>query len=382
MSKRRSYGSVRQVSSGRWQARYVDPLTGKRVAAPSTFATKGDATRWLARVQSGAVDAQTVAAMRDSERLESYALRWLEHRNLRPRTVELYRSQLRRHILPELGDAKVARLEARHIREWYSVLTRSGLSQTTVAKVYRLLRTILNTAVEDKLLASNPCQIRNGGVERSKERPIPTLDDYRALHANLPDHLAAVASLAAFAGLRKGEALGLRRRDVDLANATIRVEHALQEVAGVGAILTEPKTSGSRRTVSLPAHLVEILANHLQLHVGPGPDAMLFTNSQGRPIRSSVWQPAWGGARKAAGLDDIRLHDLRHLAGTLTAQAGATLKETMAWLGHSTVEAARRYQHVAKNRNVEVAERLNDLITASDGTVKERHDRSVDPNRA
>ena len=146
----------------------------------------------------------------------------------------------------------------------------------------------------------------------------------------------------------------------------MRVDHALQEVAGLGAVLTEPKTVGSRRTIALPAQLVEILAHHLVRHVGPEPDALLFTNSRGRPIRSSTWHPAWDGARKAAGLDEVRLHDLRHLAGTLTAQAGATLKETMAWLGHTTVGASLRYQHVADDRTSQIAAQLDELIRPAD----------------
>lgn len=366
MAKRRSFGSVRRVNGGRWQARYNDPLTGKRVTAPSTFATKGDAGRWLAKMQAGTVDPHLVSAQRDGERLETYAVQWLEHRQLKPRTRELYQSQLRRHIVPTLGEAKVDRIEPRHIREWHAGLAAAGLSDVTVAKVYRLLRSILATAVEDRLLSSNPCQIKSGVVERSRERPIPTLDQYHAIYRELPDHLAAVAALAAFAGLRKGEILGLQRRHVDLEAATVRVEGALQEVTGRGAVVMDPKTAGSRRTVSLPSSLVEVLTEHLLMHVGPDPDSFLFTNSHGRPIRSSTWHPAWDGARKAAGLDELRLHDLRHLAGTLTAQAGATLKETMAWLGHSTVGAALRYQHVVESRNSEIAAQLDNLIRSSD----------------
>ena len=100
----------------------------------------------------------------------------------------------------------------------------------------------------------------------------------------------------------------------------------------------------------------------MAMHVGPDSDDLLFTNSHGRAIRSSTWHPAWDNARRAAGLEEMRLHDLRHLAGTLTAQAGATLKETMAWLGHSTVGAALRYQHVVESRNGEIAAQLDTLI--------------------
>lgn len=148
----------------------------------------------------------------------------------------------------------------------------------------------------------------------------------------------------------KGEILGLQRRHVDLDLAIVRVEHALQEVTGKGPVLVDPKTAGSRRTVTVPGFLVEVLAEHLDQHVGTSPDSLLFTNGNGDPVLRSVWYPAWDEARKTVGLDDVRLHDLRHLAGTPTAQAGATLKETMAWLGHSSVVASLRYQHVTANR--------------------------------
>ena len=265
------------------------------------------------------------------------------------------------------GEARVARLEPRHIRAWYAELAGSDLSPVTVAKVYRLLRSILSTAVEDKLLVSNPCQIRSGGVERTPERPIPTLDQYRAVVAELAEGLAAVAALAAFAGLRKGEILGLQRKHIDLEAGTVRIDGALQEINGRGAVRVEPKTASSRRVVAVPAHLVEVLTAHLASHVNEAPDAYLFTNSNGDPVRRREWHPAWDQARSTAGLDDLRLHDLRHVAGTLTAQAGATLKETMAWLGHTSVAAALRYQHVAGNRNAEIAARMDDFIRPDDG---------------
>ena len=136
-----------------------------------------------------------------------------------------------------------------------------------------------------------------------------------------------------------------------------------QEVSGVGAVMVEPKSHAGFRVVAMPARLVQLVGNHLQAHVGDDPEALLFTNRQGRPVRATVWATAWNDTRRTADLERVRLHDLRHLAGTLTSsQAGATTRELMDRLGHSSMDAAMRYQHVAAERNGEVARRIDDLI--------------------
>lgn len=232
-----------------------------------------------------------------------------------------------------------------------------------MAKVYRLLRTILNTACEEGLLSSNPCQIKGAGVERSAERPIPTLAEVRLIADALPARHALIPWIAALGGLRKGEILGLARRHVSVELRTIRVERALQEITCTGAAFVSPKTTTSQRTVNIPERLATMIEGHLREFVADGPDALLFSNTAGRPIRATVWSTAWSDARAASGLDMLRLHDLRHLAGTLTAQAGATLKETMERLGHSSPDAAMRYQHVASERAAEVARRIDELLS-------------------
>ena len=358
---RRQYGTVRRLMSGRWQARYWDDTVGKQRSAPETFPTRRDASRWLALLESGRVAAGVVEPRKSPDRLDAYAARWIENRPIRPRTVELYRLQLRLHIAPYLGDHKVAKLQPAHIREWHATLSReSGLHPTTVAKVYRLLRSILNTAVEDELLDANPCRIRNGGREQSKERPIPDVGQVKTMADAMPDHLAATVWVAALGGLRKGEILGLARRHIDLEATTITVERALQEITGQGPTLVEPKTQSSNRTIVMPTPLAAILEQHLMDHVESDPDDLLFTNSQGRAIRATVWSNAWQQMRDQTGYRTVRLHDLRHLAGTLTAQAGATLRETMERLGHASPTAAMRYQHVASGRSRVIADRIGD----------------------
>jgi integrase len=269
--QRRHHGSVRQLPSGRWQARYRDPLTGKRLTAPGTFRTRGEGSKWLALLESGALDASKVPASKADLRLGGYASEWIATRNLRPRTRQLYELQFRLHVGPVLGDARLAKLEARHVRAWHADLSGGELSRVTVAKVYRLLRSILATAVDDGLLAENPCRIKGAGIERSVERMIPGLEDVAKLAEFLPDHLALVPWMGALAGLRKGDLFGLARRHIDLDMGTVRVERALQEIPGAGAVMVEPKSHAGYRLVTMPARLVCLVDSHLQVHVDDHP---------------------------------------------------------------------------------------------------------------
>lgn len=104
---------------------------------------------------------------------------------------------------------------------------------------------------------------------------------------------------------------------------------------------------------------------HLDAHVADEAEELVFTNRHGRPVRATVWAKAWDDARAATGLGGVRFHDLRHLAGTLTAQAGGTLREIMSALGHSTPSAALRYQHVAQGRAAILAQRIAEQIDES-----------------
>ncbi len=360
--RKRQYGSIRKLPSGRWQARCLDPLTNRTVSAPSTFKSRGDASRWLAGMESGSMDPTVASRARTDERLGGYAAAWITTRRLKPRTRELYEGQLRLHIAPSLGDARVSKLEPRHIRAWHAEISNGHLSNVSVAKVYRLLRSILATAVEDGLLSRNPCQIKHGGVERSAERPIPTIEEVEKLSAALPRRYALVPWLAAASGLRRGEIFGLARRHISFEQKAIPIERALQEDNGVGVEFVEPKSIDGVRTVIMPPRLMAMVRAHLSEYVGPDADSLLFTNTKGRAIRSVVWRDAWTEARRATDLKTVRLHDLRHLAGTLNAQAGATIKESMKFLGHGSPRAAMRYQHAASDRASDIAERMNDLL--------------------
>jgi integrase len=128
-----------------------------------------------------------------------------------------------------------------------------------------------------------------------------------------------------------------------------------------------PKTEAGRRTVTLPAvAAAAALAEHLATYSQPGPDELVFTSTEGGLLRRSnfnrrVWQPA----TRAAGLAGLRFHDLRHTSATLSIAAGASTRELMARMGHSSSAAALRYQHVLAGRDTAIAAALDELIEAA-----------------
>ncbi|MDZ4827022.1 MAG: site-specific integrase [Actinomycetota bacterium] len=221
---RRTFGNVRKLPSGRYQARYLDP-SGHRHRAPRTFATIGDANRWLSDVETEMARGAWIDPRAGEIVCAEYATAWLESRpGLRPRTVELYEGLLDRHLVPALGHVQLGKLTAAVVRRWYADSLRSETpGAVTLAKCYRLLRAILNTAVVDELIVRNPCTIKGAGVERTKERPVANVAQVWGLADAVEPRFRALVLAAAFAGLRFGELAALTRARIDLDERTITV---------------------------------------------------------------------------------------------------------------------------------------------------------------
>lgn len=146
-----------------------------------------------------------------------------------------------------------------------------------------------------------------------------------------------------------------------------------QQFADGTQILSEPKTAAGRRTVTLPALIAEELATHLARDTPKDPDAFVFVGERGGPLRRHVWQKVWDAARDRLGLEHLHFHDLRHTGNTLAAATGASTRELMARLGHSSPQAALRYQHASRDRDSAIAAALNELITGAEVHPVERH---------
>lgn len=359
---------VRETSQGtRYDVRYR--LPGGQVRT-KTLRTRAEARTFAATVEADKSRGGLIDPRAGRVTLATYAEQWIDERpDLRPKTVELYRSLLGLHIEPALGTIDLSRLDVATVRRWHAALTKADKpGPNTVAKAYRLLRTILNTAVADGLIIANPCQIARAGVEKATERPVVSPAEVWTLADAVPAERRLMVLLAGFCGLRLGEVLGLARRHVDPLHGTILVERQLQELGkSHRQELTAPKSDRGRRTVRLPSTVAAEVARHLERNTGPGPDAFLFTGAKGSPLRRCVWSGEWGTARKATGNAGLRYHDLRHSALTLIAATGATVAELQAQAGHASPAAALRYQHATQDRAAALAALVEQVITAPPG---------------
>jgi integrase len=294
-------------------------------------------------------------------KLDEYAEQWLDQqRDLAYRTRGLYRYLLDRHILPPLGRSSLTSLAPSKIRSWHASLAQ--VHPSTAAKAYRLLSSILRTAVVDGLIISSPCKVEGAGVERPAERPIATVVEVQALEAASPEHLGLIVPLATWRQLRRAEFLGLRRKDINLRDSILHIEQSRTFTMHGKSLVKGPKTSAGRRSIAIPEPLIAKISAHLERFTGPEPDSLVLTGMTGVPLTAKVLQVSWQRARAGVGRSDVHLHDLRHTGLTLAAATGATTVELVHRAGHSSTAAAMRYQHATKDRDRIIADALGVLL--------------------
>ena len=367
-------GTVNRRGTGkpaRWQGTYRGADGRERT---KTFDTKAEAERWVASEQTDMARGRWIDPRSGRVTLRGYADPWLaQRRDLAVRTDELYRYLLNKYILgPEsgdpsermLGDIPLSRLTPSIVAAWYAELAIEHKS--TAAKSYRLLSQIMRAAVADKKIGSNPCQVKRGGIEKAPERPIATVAEVAALAEAMPDHLQIVVHLAAWCQLRRGEILGLRRKDIDLLHGTLSISVTRTETMAGVTVEKAPKTEAGRRTIAMPSNVYSYLTVHLQRFAAPGPDGLVVLGQYGGPLRPQVLSSAWSKARTMVGRTDLHLHDLRHSGLTWAAATGATVAELMKRAGHASPAAAMRYQHATEDRDRVLADALAALANSAE----------------
>ena len=360
---RRSFGAVRKLPSGRFQASYS--IDGARYYAPDTFKTKTDANLYLNTVDSDITRQSWRAPVNSELSLAAYAPRWLGNRDdIKATTRDLYENQLRLHILPGLGQYRLPAITSGLIASWNSEMKVKG--PTVAAQSYRLLRTLLNHAVSEGLLASNPCTLRNAGNPKVKrEEVMPEVWEVEKITENTPERYRALVSVLAWGGLRIGEALALTRDCFDPKTGVLHIGARIYRISGGRTDLDTPKTERSIRDIVLPDSVRLQLIDHLKLNVKPGSKEIIFEANKGSYLATSTFGEIFRAARERAGVRPaIYVHSLRAFAATIAAQQGATTREVMDVLGHTSPEVAMRYQRSTDERKRDVASKLDQVRTA------------------
>lgn len=250
------------------------------------------------------------------------------------------------------------------VRAWVAAMSAAGLSPASVRKACFALRQLLDAAVADRRLSVNPAAHVPLPAEHAEEQRFLTREQIADLADAMPSQYRALVLVAGYCGLRWGELAGLRRGRVDVLRGRLTVAETAVDV-GHEVSFGPPKTAKSRRVVPLARSVMRELDEHLRAYTGPGADALVFTSATGLPLRRGTFRGVWQPACRAAGVEPLRFHDLRHSFVAVMVAAGANPKAVSTWAGHSSVAfTLDRYGHLMDGHDDEVADRLDVLLSA------------------
>ena len=326
-----------------WRARYRDRAGQEHT---KHFPKKSDAERWLEEITADIVTGNYVDPKAGRQTLKSYAEEWRKRRvSIRESSARDYETQLRRHVYPHLGSTSLIDLERTQIQDWVALLNQS-LAPTTVRKVHGILSSVLNDAVLNKKLASNPCVKPDLPEVVSTRVEIPTPEVVRAIYDNMTAEYQAMVHLAAASGVRQGEAFGLTRDRVNFLRKTIVIDRQAVISKG-GPKFGPPKREKSNREIPVPDDLIVELAQHVDKY-NVAPTGLLFTAQDGLFVRKATFNTGpWKDACKAAHAPGFTFHGLRHYYASLLIRYGESVKTVQARLGHATAaETLDTYAHL------------------------------------
>lgn len=347
----------------RWRARIRTPQ-GRR---SRTFSRRTDAQRWLTEQRRALDRGDWTDPHAGRVTVRDWAERWHagQAAHLRASTLAAQRSYLDTHILPRWGDVALAAVDHASAQEWVAELTQT-LRPETVRKVARTLSAMLTDAARARLIPADPTAgLRLPRIERDEMR-ILTPDEVDRLADAIDQRYATLVWAAAWGGLRIGELAALERGDVDPVRRQLRVTKAASEVSG-HVTVGPPKTRAAVRTVTVPGWVTQRIAAHTATHSSE----LVWPSPAGRgPISRTRWrQRQWLPAVREAGLEPLRIHDLRHTAVSLWIASGASPKEVAARAGHtSTSVVLDRYGHLYDDADARVADRLEQMHAPSPTT--------------
>jgi integrase len=363
----RGEGGIFQRADGIWVATlsYGADGKGKRKRKTVYARTKAAAIAKLWEMR------EAPEQLPDAKRMTvgAYLRAWLDtaRTTVRATTWDRYSLLVAKQILPHLDGVKILSLTGLHVDRFYAALRQAGESGWTVFHAAAVLTTAFKAAVRKGILQANPCdQATRPKMPKSQPRFWGADEVKRFLAAARGDRLFAFFSLSVNTGARSGELLGLHWPDVNFDEGSIVITHTLEEVRGKFS-LREPKTEKSRRKIDLPAGAVDALLEHRKAMLAEGRDVKagpVFCDNKGGFIRrSNLHRRHFYPLLTAAGVPEIRVHDLRHSHASLMMAMGVNPKVVQERLGHSRIETTLgTYSHVSPGLQKQAARQLDQLL--------------------
>ena len=382
MAKRRANGegSIRKRSDGRWEGRYTagrNPETGKVIYKNVLGKTQAEVkTKLKAAIEE--------SANLDMLKAEQYTTGqwmdvWFENCakiKVRPSSHQTYRGYIDNHIKPNIGDIPLNKLSSLHLQKLYKKLLTSGrverieskgqpkgLSAKTVRNINQVISSAMDFARDQKLISSNPtdgCALPK--LEHKEMKTLPAEQLASFLREAKESGVFELYYIELATGLRRGELLGLKWEDIDLAQGSLRVQRQIARINGevIGAPL---KTKNAYRTLPLSADAVGVLQEQRKKS---GNSPYVFPSPAGGPISPDSVLHMLHRVLKRAGLSKVRFHDLIHTFATLALQNGVDIKTVSGMLGHySAGFTLDTYTHVTTSAKKEAANTMGSILSGA-----------------
>ena len=385
MAKKRgnNEGSITKRKDGLWQAAITtgrDPTTGKLKRATFYAKTRKEAAEKLSKALRDKEQGTFVAPHKLT--VGAWLDTWLwEYKKpkLRPITFDSYEMLVRRHLKPALGHIPLRDLRPEHLQRFYNEKARAGCSARTVRYLHTTLHSALAQAEKNQLVVRNVSKLTERPHEARKEMrtlSLPQVAD-TLLPAIKENRLHAAIFLLFMTGLRRGELLALRWRDLDWKEGVLQVRQTLVRARNhnegrTQLVFSDPKTPQSRRTIPIPEECLIALKQHKvrqaeeRLMLGPAYEdyGLVFCQPDGRPIDPRNFNRQFCRVLQEAGLPHIRVHDSRHTLATLLLEQGISPKTVQTILGHSSAKITLDiYSHVTLDLEKQAAAKLNAALT-------------------
>jgi integrase len=387
MAKRRGNqeGSIYQRSSNNWQAQVS--IQGHRVS--KSFPTQKEARLWIKKMLDQIDSGLSFPGVRMT--FEEYLRDWLEFAkaSIRPKTWLQYEGILRNHLIPTLGKIRLNELQPIQIQRLYAQKLNQGISPRTMQLIHGVLRRALVVAQRQGLIGRNPAKAVD--PPRYSKGEMKVLTDTQArqlLIAARGKRNELIYHLAVTTGMRQGEILGLKWKDIDWLSCTIHVQRQAQRINGMGIVFAETKTRAGNRLIQFGRETLKQLSAHRRrqdierMAKGWQENDLIFPSTIGTPLEQRNFYREFKELLKIAGLPDIRFHDLRHTAATLMLLNGIPLLVVTRRLGHAKPSITLDvYGHYLPGMQSEAAALMDELVTPIAAELQQQNQDTVENDR-